>query len=147
VTVLSGNPDGVDPWQQLFTVPALYYTRLMLTPYRRHRKGCKRTSRRFKGCFCPMWAQGVLDGEPFRKSLGVTSWEAAQRKIQLLEIHGDDRCPTMDEACDRYLADCEARGLKFESLRKYKRFVKSLKEVFGNRLVRSISVDDLRNRA
>jgi len=116
----------------------------MLTAYRRHLSKCKHRSRKYKSCFCPIWVQGTLDGRSVRKSLDLTSWEAAQRKIRDLEIHGESRTVTVDEACTRWITDCEVRGLKEETLRKYRARTAELTEKFGSISVRSITLDDLR---
>jgi integrase/recombinase XerD len=73
----------------------------VLTIYRRHRAGCKFKGRRAK-CFCPIWAQGMLRGKAVRKSLDVTSWEAAQKIARDLEIAGQD-IPNVKEAFNRFI--------------------------------------------
>jgi integrase/recombinase XerD len=114
----------------------------MLTLYRRHRANCKSNARRAK-CFCPIWVQGVLRDEPVRKSLSVTNWEAANKMIQGWEIHGMDLSVSVPDALDRWIADCEARNLSSETLRKYKRLKGSLTTRWPVSL-RSVSVDDVR---
>ena len=89
----------------------------MLTIYRRHRAGCKFKGRRAK-CFCPIWAQGMLRGKPVRKSLDVTSWEAAQKTARDLEIAGDD-VPSVKEACNRFIAYQKSRKLSGDTIRKF----------------------------
>jgi hypothetical protein len=63
------------------------------------------TSRRFKGCGCPIWVQGWLDGVPVRQSLDLTNWEAAQRRLRDWEIHGKENALTLKEALERFIAD------------------------------------------
>lgn len=116
----------------------------MLTPYRRHRADCKHRSRRYKGCSCPIWIQGVLDGAPVRRSLDLTNWEAAHRRIQELEIHGDGNVFTVSEAAERFLKDREAMQLGTAMMSKYKNVVAELKEKFGNTSLRAITPDDVR---
>jgi integrase/recombinase XerD len=116
----------------------------MLTPYRRHRSSCKHRSRRAKSCFCPIWIQGVLDGRAVRQSLDLTSWEAAQRKIRDLEIHGTANDMSVEEAAGRWIADGEARGLRPSTLRKQRERKRELSDAFKGRSVRSVSVEDLR---
>lgn len=115
----------------------------MLTLYRRHRAKCKSTARRAK-CFCPIWVQGVLHGEPVRKATGLTNWEAANKLINEWEIHGQRESVSVADALDRWIADCEARQFAAESMRKYKRLKGSLALRFGQASVRSVSVDDVR---
>ena len=116
----------------------------MLTAYRRHRDSCKHRSRRYKGCSCPIWVQGVLDGKPVRRSLDLTGWEAAQLRIRELEIHGEGNVASVEEAAEKFLADCEARNLSAAIRKKYEYVTKELKEAFGGRSVRSVTVDDIR---
>ena len=85
----------------------------MLTAYRRHRADCKHRSRRYKGCSCPIWAQGKLHGVPLRRSLDLTSWEAAAKKIRDLEINGDVEILTVNEAGARFLTDMEANSFSY----------------------------------
>jgi integrase len=116
----------------------------MLTAYRRHRANCKHRSRRYKACFCPIWVQGVLDDKKIRRSLDLTSWEAAQKRIRDLEIHGEEKTISVEDACKRWIADCVARGLRDSTLRKYRERGRELAEVFRGVQVRSVSIDDLR---
>jgi integrase/recombinase XerD len=116
----------------------------MLTIYRRHRAGCKHRSRHYKKCFCPIWVQGVLDGVPVRRSLDLTGWEAANRKIHELETHGEKNAISVKDACEKFKADCKARNLSAATIKKYKYVLGELEEKFGSVPVRAISVDDLR---
>jgi len=95
----------------------------MLNLYRRHRANCKSTTRRAK-CSCPIWAQGILHGQSVRCSLELSV--------------------SVSDACDRWIADCEARKLQPQSIRKYKEIKNELVGVFGSIPVRQISVDDVR---
>src|ERR1035437_8343749 len=115
----------------------------MLNLYRRHRANCKSMARRAK-CTCPIWVQGVLRGEAVRRSLDLTNWEAANWLINEWEIHGQDEQVSVNDACDRWITDCEARQLKPQSIRKYREIKKELVEKFGTLGVRAVSVDELR---
>jgi integrase/recombinase XerD len=88
--------------------------------------------------------QGLLDGKPVRHSLDLTSWEAAQKRIRDLEIHGEKNLISVEDACARWIADCEARGLQETTLRKYRERKRELCEVFGKIPVRSVSIEDVR---
>ncbi len=117
----------------------------MLTIYRRHRADCKHRSRRYKGCSCPIWAQGVLRDEPVRKSLDLTNWEAASRLINEWEIKGAaEKDVTVKEATERFIKDAEARNLKPLTLKKYKEIKQVLDEEFGELPIPKVSVDDVR---
>jgi hypothetical protein len=80
-----------------------YSKRPMLTPYRRHRSGCKHRSRRYKGCSCPIWIQGTLNSEAVRRSLDLTNWEAAIKRVRELELHG--QVMLVSDCVDRFLDD------------------------------------------
>lgn len=97
----------------------------MLTIYRRHRSPCRHASRRFRNCKCPIWVQGSLRGDYVRRSLDLRSWEAASDLITAWNASGEigvvkPEAPTIREAVERFLADCEARHLKETSLKKYR---------------------------
>jgi integrase/recombinase XerD len=100
----------------------------MLTIYRRHAPPCKYTSRRFRNCKCPLWVQGSLRGEYVRRSLDLRSWEAATDLVRGWEASGEigvirKTAPTIAEAVEKFLEDCESRGLKEPSLKKYRRLL------------------------
>src|ERR1039458_1918760 len=115
----------------------------MLIAYRRHRSSCKHRSRKYRNCFCPIWVQGRVNGRPVRQSLDLTGWEAAQKKVREMEL-GEGTSVLVDEALDRWMADCEARGLKDETLKKYKARKKELGDRFGSYALGSVGLDDLR---
>ena len=116
----------------------------MLTVYRRHRATCKHTSRRYKGCSCPLWAQGTLRGETIRKSLDLTNWEAAHKLIREWELNDLSSVITLSKAAESFYLDNAARRLSEQQQRKYRNTVEELKEKLGNVTVRSVTVDDLR---
>jgi len=115
----------------------------MLSLYRRHRATCKSRARRAK-CSCPIWVQGMVHGEQAQKSLDLTNWEAANRLINQWEIHGMRKSVTLNEACDRWVADYVARNLKPESLKKYRQLSELLKLAWGDLQVSALKVDDVR---
>lgn len=79
-----------------------------------------------------------------RRSLDLTSWEAAQKRIRDLEIHGEKNLVSVKDACERWIADCEARRLQESTLGKYRARQRELSDVFGSLPVRSVSIEDLR---
>jgi len=79
-----------------------------------------------------------------RRSLDLTGWEAAQRKVRELEIHGEGNVITVSEACERFLADIEAREIGPAQAGKYKLLTNELEAAFGDQSLRSLSVDDVR---
>src|SRR5437867_3932881 len=95
----------------------------MLTIYRRHLKACPHRSRKHRRCKCPIWVAGTLAGEPVKRSLDLTAWEAAQDKVRLWESRGrieddSDARITLREAVQKFIEDAQARHLKPESIRR-----------------------------
>jgi site-specific recombinase XerD len=87
--------------------------------------------------------QGVLEGKPVRRSLDLTNWEAAQRKVRDMEIEGDSPSVTVAEAGKKFLADCETRGLSSGIRKKYEYVTEELGKAFYCP-VHEVTVDDLR---
>jgi integrase/recombinase XerD len=116
----------------------------MLQLRRRHLKKCPHKSSAYIKCRCPLWAVGALDGKFIRKSLDTGNLEKAEILRRQIEIdrHVIERVSVTD-ACGRWLADCEARQLKPQSIKKYKEVKKELIGHWSGP-VRAISVDDVR---
>lgn len=117
----------------------------MLTIFRRHTRKCRHTSRDERRCSCPIAVEGTLDGEYLRRSLGVRSWEAAQKKIREWETTGRKDPVKVSYACNSFLKDCEARRVGPAQLGKYKLLIKELKDVIGERNIAEVTLEDLRN--
>jgi len=117
----------------------------MITLYRRHLARCKFTTRKHKNCSCPIWASGIVHGKHVRQSLDLTNWEAAVRLTREWEIHSPEGTVTVSEAVDRYIKDAEARNLREGSIRKYKQSAKDFKEKLGNKPLRAVTVQDIRD--
>jgi hypothetical protein len=114
----------------------------VLTVFRRHIKSCKHRSRRFRGCQCPLWAEGRLRGEIVRQSLDLRNWEAAQKLVRSWEIDGNHVVPSVAQAGERIVADMRARGLSEDSVAKFERLKDELVAFFGTVSIASISPDD-----
>ncbi len=106
----------------------------MLTIYRRHRKTCKqrREGRGYRRCLCPIWVDGWLNGEDIRRSLKTRDWTAAHERVRQWEAEGklkERPVPiTVKEACDKFISDAEARGLREPTLYKYRLLFRQLQE-------------------
>ena len=87
---------------------------------------------------------GTLHGKWMKKALSIRSWESAQKLVRDWEAGDELRTVPVKEACDKFLADAEARGLGPAQIGKYKLLVKELKARFPEWLVTNISVEDLR---
>jgi integrase len=115
----------------------------MLTLYRRHLAGCshKEKGRTFKRCRCPIWLQGTLSGESFRKSLDVTNWERAEELKSEIENGAKPEPPkktTIKEALTAFVLDCEARNLNPSTLAKYKLLSKRLQTFAQSKSIRDL---------
>jgi integrase/recombinase XerD len=116
----------------------------MLTIFKRHTRRCPHTSRSERRCSCPIAVEGTLNGEFIRKSLGLRSWEAAQKKIREWEVAGRvEAVVSVDEACEKFIAFCEAKHLAGATIKKYRLLAKELKREFGPLPVRRLTVDDM----
>ena len=114
----------------------------MLTVYRRHRSKCKFADDRIsKKCRCALWAKGTIEGEPYQKSLKTRSFERAQQIVRDIEDGGKAiNQITIKDATEKFLADCQARNLKPNTIAKYRRLATGLQEFAAE-----IGVSDLRS--
>jgi hypothetical protein len=103
-----------------------YYARLMLTIYRRHQKDCEHRAqgRSYRRCRCMIWADGTVGVMEIRKFLHTRNWQKAQDIVRQWEVDGqrlEEAQPiTVKEACEKFMADAEARGLREPTLYKYR---------------------------
>lgn len=122
----------------------------MLTTYRRHVKDCPhhKEGRRYRRCRCPIWVDGFLNGAEIRKSLELKDWEKAQQRIREWEAVGTDAAQReqnvlIEQACEEFLADAEARRLRESTLKKYRVLLNQLRAFAGDRGYRFIEQLDL----
>src|SRR5579871_3896459 len=127
----------------------------MLTVYRRHLDECphRAKGRRWNRCSCPIWVQGTLGGESIRRSLDLTSWEAAAERVRGWDASGTigvvkAEIPTIREAVAKYLADADARKLAPESIKKLRHTTEKLLldycQAEGLRVLKQLDLDRLR---
>ncbi|MDP1570830.1 MAG: tyrosine-type recombinase/integrase [Vicinamibacterales bacterium] len=95
----------------------------MLRIYRRHRVACGKTSTKYRRCSCPIYVEGSLGGEPIRKALDQTSWEAASDLVARWTASGEigvekNAPPNVKGAVEKFMADGKARGLSEATLSK-----------------------------
>jgi len=106
----------------------------MLTIYRRHRKACKQRfdGRAYRRCLCPIWVDGSLNGVEIRKSLRLRDWQRAQDLVRQWEAQGQrvekPKPLTVKEACEKFVADAEARNLREPTLYKYRLLFRQLQD-------------------
>jgi integrase/recombinase XerD len=125
----------------------------MLGIYRRHQKRCPRRKdgRRYRGCRCPVWVDGRLDGAVFPKSLGTRDWQKAQRIVRDWEAEGkksaEPEAVTIVRACEVFLEDATARNLREATIYKYRLLFRRLQEFArskGFRLIRQLDLTAMR---
>ena len=95
----------------------------MLVIYSRHSPGCPHTSRQYNRCRCRIWYDWNIDGRRITKPIGTRDWQRAQQLAREMEAEGrvvDRKSPLIEKACDDFLADAKARGLREPSIYKYK---------------------------
>jgi hypothetical protein len=95
----------------------------MLRIYRRHLATCQHSSERYRRCACPIYVEGSLAGEEVRKSLDLTSWEAASDLVTQWNASGQIgvvrvEIPPITEAIAKFFEDANARGLKPPTIQK-----------------------------
>src|SRR5262245_17415094 len=120
---------------------------------RRHLKECRQTSTRYRRRKRPVHGYGPLAGEKIRRALDQTSWDAATELINGWTVAGEIgvvkvEAPTLREAVNKFIADCEARKLGWEAMRKYRHLLEDRllpwAEGKGLHNLRQMSVDSLR---
>jgi len=85
-----------------------------------------------------------LRGEFIRRSLDLRNWEAATKLIRDWEVEGTAVSVTVSKAVDRFISDREALKLSDAMLSKYRRVTSEIKALFGDRVLRSVTTDDVR---
>ena len=103
----------------------------MLVLWRRHELSCPHTSRKSKKCRCPIWVDWRLSGKRIRKPIGLRDWSLAQQRARVWEsegIVGGGSPVLIKAACDKFLDDAKARGLREPTLYKYKLLFRKLQE-------------------
>jgi len=72
-----------------------------------------------------------VSGKRIRKPLGLRDWQRAQERARQWEAEGfvdAGKIQTVREACDRFTADCNARGLRDSTMKKYRLLFRQLEE-------------------
>ena len=109
----------------------------MLTIYRRHTKKCphRGKGRAYRRCRCPIWVDGVVGLEEIRESLRTRDWQKAQQIVRAWEAEGrrargeeESEPVSIDAACEAFMSDAEARGLRPATLKKYRVLFEQLRE-------------------
>jgi integrase/recombinase XerD len=105
---------------------------VMLNAYRRHSPSCPHQSREYNRCRCRIWYDWNIDGRRITKPIGTRDWPRAQQLAREMEAEGrvldpNGKTVSVEKACDDFLADAKARGLRESSLYKYELLLTRLK--------------------
>lgn len=97
----------------------------MLHLYRRHRTSCSHRSWTYRRCQCPIYVKGTLAGTFIKKSLDLTSWDAAQKLIGRWSADGaigqlNDQAQTVTAAVAAFMDDAQTRELSAATIGKYR---------------------------
>src|SRR5947209_5390814 len=100
----------------------------MLSLYRRHLQKCPHRSKgqAYTKCSCPIWCDGDLDGDRYRRSLETRDWQRAIRKIAALEDPQAPRVKPVKEAIAAFLN--HVASLEHSTQRKYRNVLAKLEE-------------------
>ena len=122
----------------------------MLTLHRLHLKVCPF---RVKGwnytlCNCPIWADGKLNGERFKRSLGTNQWDRALRRVEILERGGElvpvlPSGPSLQRAVQAFLEACRGRHLRDSTVDSYQKTLEHLTDALGTAPVAGIDISTL----
>ncbi len=121
----------------------------MLTNYRRHQKNCEHrdAGRGYRRCRCVIWVDGTVGGVDVRKSLHTRDWQKAQDIVRQWEAEGqrvEEAQPLkVKEACDKFMADAEARGLREPTLYKYRLLFRQLQDFAASEGIKFLCECDL----
>jgi len=126
----------------------------MLGIFRRHQKRCphRHEGRNYRRCHCPVWVDGHLNGRELHISLHTRDWQKAQRAVRGWEVAGEQIKESaqvaLSHACDEFLRDAVARGLREPTLYKYRLLFRQLQQFAndtGRQSVNQFDLEVLRN--
>src|SRR6478672_5142695 len=94
-----------------------------LSLYRRHLKICPHRGKgqNYTKCSCPIWCDGEVNGERYRRSVGLRDWARAVKRIEQWETKPQHAgsTSTVGQAVESYIGDCRARNLKHSTVTSY----------------------------
>jgi len=94
-----------------------------------------------------IWVDGSVGGVEIRKSLQTRDWQKAQDIVRQWEAEGQrvEEAPpiTIKEACDKFMADAEARGLREPTLYKYRLLFSRLQDFAAGEGIKCLCECDL----
>jgi hypothetical protein len=99
--------------------------------WRRHAPPCESTDRMDPRCGCPIHPDYRVNGKRFRRTLKTTNWQRAIADARQKELEGfkeKPKSPTVEQACDKFLADAKARELREATLYKFRLLFRQLQD-------------------
>jgi integrase/recombinase XerD len=118
--------------------------------WRRHDAPCECTDNTDPRCGCPIYQEYRVGKKRFRRSLKTTNWQKALADARKTELDGfkeKPKSPTVEQACEKFIQDGEARGLREPTLYKFRLLFKQLKQFADDKgfvFVSDLTVDDVR---
>jgi len=118
--------------------------------WRRHVAPCDSTDNNDPRCGCPIYQEYRVGKRRFRRSLKTRNWQKALAEARQKEMEGfreKPKSPTIDQACDKFIQDAEARGLREPTLYKFRLLFKQLKAFSADKglvFVSDFTVDAVR---
>ena len=94
-----------------------------------------------------IWVDGTVGREELRKSLRTRDWQKAQDIVREWEAEGqrvEEAHPiTVEDGCEKFIADAEARGLREPTLYKYRLLFRRLQDFAENEGINFLCQFDL----
>jgi integrase len=118
--------------------------------WRRHVAPCESIDHTDPRCGCPIYQEYRVGKKRFRRSLKTTNWQKALAEARQKELEGfkeKPKSPTIEQACDSFITDAEARGLREPTLYKFRLLFKQMKSFASERglvYVSDFTVDEVR---
>jgi integrase/recombinase XerD len=118
--------------------------------WRRHVAPCESTDHSDPKCGCPIYQEYRVGKKRFRRSLKTRNWQKALAEARQKELEGfkqKTKSPTIEQACDAYLADAKARELREPTLYKFRLLFRQLQDFAKDKglvFVSDFNLDNLR---
>jgi integrase/recombinase XerD len=123
----------------------------MILLWRRHVPGCSVANREeMRSCSCPIFKEWRVNGKRYRKSMKTRNYQKALAIVRKEEVDGIKQLtlsPPIKDACDKYVKDGEARGLKEPTLYKFRLLFRQLQDFATSKglvYVSDFNLDNLR---
>jgi integrase/recombinase XerD len=118
---------------------------------RRHAPGCLVKNRQeMTACSCLIEKEWRVNGKRFRQSMKTRNYQKALAIVRREEIEGIKQLttsPMIKDACDKYLADAQARELKEPTIYKFRLLFRQLQEFAEDKglvFISDLNLDNLR---